>query len=701
MGRNNDRAPKSSPSPSSSSSSLSTSREAVEDSPPHPPCSIVTWGDTTAEDDGAHKQNRGDCNRRPLATTDDLRDEIASLAAQREVPPVAATTSQSFVTTAGSEQQQQHQQPPPHARRKPLIILHGLPEPFLSALLESPLSIDPAFVEAHARGRRYRPRGRAQARRRGGGASHWDYPELASGCRQAPKQQRQQQQQPAVAGGDVAAVFCRASLWGAEGVDVLFLDDDHDGSVCRRSPGSSSTLRRARGTGDATSAGWALVGREGASRGEAGGRWQVVPPEEGESMASPGGVLEEIIGAGDIDGGTLEDVLEEAAYDRWLDFFEVLAPRRRAVVPDRLSLEWRVMQALERNTDMGKEIARWRRRNNHNAGYYPDWEGLMRRLQMRVEMLTTMPPRLRPPTARPSRNIPIHESNLGLLPMPRQPALTDAGGDPSSAANDNQHALDRVTYLGGILLPFSIVSGVLSMNEDFGPGHALFWVFWVVAVPLAVLVLLVIYADKLRRVEEYVWDPVKGEDPDEGGEPVAKKKAHGLRPDPGPRVSVPGGRMYFARPEAVVTHGEDGEVVIDLGTPSTAAGSQADPAWPHPRPSPEPPTPDDGQAHSEQQTDDEEGNYSADEDLDDIIYVAPPTMHIQPNTIPSPAVTDPGRVLDDSHHHRHRRHQGLRKQQLGWAGAVQCMLHLRKPSLVSDGVPAGAPGGPRRRLETK
>ncbi|ROW04331.1 hypothetical protein VSDG_01151 [Cytospora chrysosperma] len=677
------------------------------DSPPHPPCSIVTWGDTTAEDDGAHKQNPGDCNRRPLATTDDLRNEIASLAAQRDVPPVTATISQSFVTTAGSEQQQQQQQPP-HARRKPLIIIHGLPEPFLSALLESPLDIDPAFIEAHARGRRYRPRGRAQARRRGGRASHWDYPELVGGCRQAPKQHKQRQQQAAwaarsvggVGGGDVAAVFCRASLWGAEGVDVLFLDD-HDGSVCRRSPGSSSTLRQARGRSDATSAGCTLVGREGTSRGEAGGRWQVVPPEKGEGMASPGGILRDIIGAGDIDGGTLEDVLEEAAYDRWLEFFEVLTPRRRAIVPDRPSLEWTVMQALERNTDMGKEIARWRRRDNHNLGY-PDWEGLMRRLQMRVEMLTTMSPRLNRPTARPSRNIPIHESNLGLLPRPRQPVLTDTDGDPSSAANDNQHALDRVTYLGGILLPFSIVSGVLSMNEDFGPGHALFWVFWVIAVPLAVLVLLVIYADKLRRVEEYVWDPVKGGDPDEGGRPVAKKKAFGIWPGSGPKVSIPGGRRYFARSQAVVTHGEDGEVAIDLGTPSTAAGTQADPAWPHPRPSPGSSTPDDGQAHSEQQTDDEEEDYSADGDLDDTIYVTSLPMHIQPNTIPSPAVASPERIIDDFHHHRRRRrHQGLRTQQLGWAGAVQCMLHLRKPSLVSDGVPAGAPGGPRRWLETR
>lgn len=52
---------------------------------------------------------------------------------------------------------------------------------------------------------------------------------------------------------------------------------------------------------------------------------------------------------------------------------------------------------------------------------------------------------------------------------------------------------------------------------------------------------------------------------------------------------------------------------------------------------------------------------------------------------------DPG-VVYDSHHHR-----AWRRQQLGWVGAALCMLHLRKPSMVSEDVPVGVNRGHRRR----
>ncbi|CAK7209236.1 hypothetical protein SBRCBS47491_000375 [Sporothrix bragantina] len=69
-----------------------------------------------------------------------------------------------------------------------------------------------------------------------------------------------------------------------------------------------------------------------------------------------------------------------------------------------------------------------------------------------------------------------------------------------------QNALNRITYMGGILLPFSIIAGVLSMSDPFGPGDRLFWVFWVITLPITAFTLAVIYADDIRK--SYIWSPM-------------------------------------------------------------------------------------------------------------------------------------------------------------------------------------------------
>lgn len=722
----------------------------VDELSPPASCSILTWGHNTAANDGAGRQPAADCRRRPLVTCDDLRDEIASLAARRDGPTrAAAATMSSFVAAAGAERQERQRQEQEQVRRqaprKPLIILHGLPEPFLSTLLESPLGIDPAFAEAHAEGRRYRPRGAAHRRRRGAGATtpaaaaHWDYPELVAGYRPAVGQQERplarerpgRARRPAVmpvGGGadeELAAAFCRASLWaGAGGADVLLLD----APVWRR-PGGA--LRRARGRSRASVEG-NLVARH-----FDGGSWPVVPREQGGAIPTLEEVLQETLGAGDVDG-TLEEVLEEEAYDHWLEFFEFFTPtpRRKAIILDSLSLEWQVMEALERNTDMRNDIAR--RRRNPSLGSYPDWECLTRRLRLRVEMFSTMPQLLEVPTAQPRekevptaqprrKEIYMHEDDLVRLPAVRQPVPAGDGGDPYSGANENQRALDRVTYLGGVLLPFSIVSGVLSMNEDFGPGHALFWVFWVAAVPLAVVAILVIYADKLRQAEVWVAVPVEDEDSDASGGSVPEEKGYeskkrgrkrqGLRPEPVPRASMSGGSVHFPQPEAI-TYSTAGEVVINLGTMTATIEDSAISAEPPPHSSPAPPMPDDDQDQPGQQAGEEvEGveihipevanlpaaantPQAVDLGRDDLRYfqhwVRPPPppggtqsapLRIPPITNPIPTVGTTHTMVHRGSYHRRRL---MRKQQLGWVGAVLCMLNLRKPSLVSEGEPVGA-----------
>lgn len=57
---------------------------------------------------------------------------------------------------------------------------------------------------------------------------------------------------------------------------------------------------------------------------------------------------------------------------------------------------------------------------------------------------------------------------------------------------DNARDVARITYLAFVFVPFSLVSSYFSMNQQFDQGPAkVYWVFFVVAVPLSVLCLLI------------------------------------------------------------------------------------------------------------------------------------------------------------------------------------------------------------------
>ena len=67
-------------------------------------------------------------------------------------------------------------------------------------------------------------------------------------------------------------------------------------------------------------------------------------------------------------------------------------------------------------------------------------------------------------------------------------------------AEDAQQSLNRLAYLGGIFLPFSIVAAVFSMGQEFAAGMPLFYVYWVISLPLSLGVIATIYADTIRRL---------------------------------------------------------------------------------------------------------------------------------------------------------------------------------------------------------
>ena len=71
--------------------------------------------------------------------------------------------------------------------------------------------------------------------------------------------------------------------------------------------------------------------------------------------------------------------------------------------------------------------------------------------------------------------------------------------DAEAGAKTAQQSLNRLAYLGGIFLPFSIIAAIFSMGADFAAGEPRFYVFWVVAIPLALGVIATIYADSIRH----------------------------------------------------------------------------------------------------------------------------------------------------------------------------------------------------------
>lgn len=58
-------------------------------------------------------------------------------------------------------------------------------------------------------------------------------------------------------------------------------------------------------------------------------------------------------------------------------------------------------------------------------------------------------------------------------------------------SNSNAHSLSRITVLSMLFIPLSTLASIFSMGGDFLPGETRSWVFWVVALPvLAILVIL-------------------------------------------------------------------------------------------------------------------------------------------------------------------------------------------------------------------
>ncbi|KZL83858.1 cysteine protease domain-containing protein [Colletotrichum incanum] len=385
--------------------------------------------------------------------------------------------------------------------RRRLTIVQGLPLDLVQVLRDS-LGVNPGFLEAHAGRRRHRPS------RQDDGSSFisFEYPELVKTTSEDygpdPGYKPSARQSDLVDVMDEApfhmmsrdgqaVMFCHASLWMSSKADVLFLD-----RPLWNDP--SSQVTKARRPLSVTRS-WQTKIDESQMDGTS--VWNVLIAE-GDELPGLEDSLLRTFRQSNVARQSLPDILREAVYDKWLDFFETLPPCSQSGSLHDSSLYWQATESLEQNLDLAYNQER---QPLIGGVRQPDWRSLLDRLQRRVAIsrlgTSTIPQtpgwlRTQPTTAA------LQTRDMNLPEQSRRPYPDDGGHWPDEK-EANQRALDRVTYLGGILLPFTVVSAILSMNEEYSPNSPRFWVFWVASVGAAILCLLIIYLDQLRFLEVY------------------------------------------------------------------------------------------------------------------------------------------------------------------------------------------------------
>ncbi len=216
----------------------------------------------------------------------------------------------------------------------------------------------------------------------------------------------------------------------------------------------------------------------------------------------------------------LLQLLEELVVNKWADFFEAPSLDLPVGSTETTALFSQALGCLERNLDVSRH---WHKMRQRSVEPPPDthplldarpqsatteWEGLLSRLSRRAQLLSHLT------SARRWRSEKTHaDAGLGISLAgdrgdkydcrPRNNNNNSATTNPSTP-DEGQRALNRVAYLGGVLLPFSVVSGILAIEEPYGPGGSQFWIFWAVTVPLTLVTLGVIYADSIRKVQVWV-----------------------------------------------------------------------------------------------------------------------------------------------------------------------------------------------------
>jgi hypothetical protein len=259
-------------------------------------------------------------------------------------------------------------------------------------------------------------------------------------------------------------------------------------------------------------------------------------------------------------------LFSELVYNHWLAYFESPLVDPEAHPAHVLSLAWRVQLAVEHNLNVTRYLTRLCLPIPITAA---EWEGLLDRNARRVDLATVAAggPRA---IAEEFRAIQAGNSTTAAATAPN-PALAPGEKD------ENSRGLDRISYLGGILLPFTIVPSILSMGDPFGPTGGLFWVFWVVCAPLTVITLLFIYADSIRKATvwiEIAVDEAKMEE--QAGQPSVVVDDDGtVEPKPPAEPKPLLGSMITGGPDVVMEEGVETFPTVVIQRPQAGRPARA------------------------------------------------------------------------------------------------------------------------------
>ncbi|KAJ4145350.1 hypothetical protein LMH87_004203 [Akanthomyces muscarius] len=359
-----------------------------------------------------------------------------------------------------------------------LIVLRGDLAPDVSDALRSLAGIDGGFLDAHVQGKPFRPRGRAKGAR----WWTWRYPEASS---LSSSQQQQQQVRS-------------AALWLSSPIPVLIVDTPlgvkggGNGGVGERWCDKPAPRLQHQ---DAATRRSGLQG--GGRYGGVMARYHASPPPSPQAekckpaaAAAVPAIMaldDELASAMDhVEDVVLEEMLAELVYERWTASLSTL---QLGGGGDAARLLWRYMVALERNLDDSRYCARQGRFVEHASP--AAWTDLSQRAQLRIQLTSS------------SR----HQQQ-----QQRQQQLRhrDDTSQEINGSTANERSLDRIAYLGGMLLPVSVVASILAIEGRYGPEGAQFWVFWAASVAASAAALLVIYLDRLRLAEVWVEMPGGG-----------------------------------------------------------------------------------------------------------------------------------------------------------------------------------------------
>ncbi|OAQ71064.1 hypothetical protein VFPPC_03426 [Pochonia chlamydosporia 170] len=300
--------------------------------------------------------------------------------------------------------------------------------------------VDGEFLDAHVLGRPYRPRAGNRRPR----WWTWKYPEVAARGNQIPLYRP---------GDGQVLTISRMSIWLGGNVPILLVG--HNAVLEKRDKKTKLKHEDA-----VVASGYGATGYTFPSSNQ---RTEMSSFEEDlwETLISLTGTHTPI-----------EEILADMIHDRWTACLSAMRLEIHNADQEQKSL-WRAMAALEQNLDEAKYLSR--KGSTLDAVCPSAWEHLIARLEMRIHL--------------------------------RQPAVDAAMRRRQTFAQtsrtDNDRSLDRIAYLGGMLLPVTVVASVLAIEGDYGPEGGNFWVFWVSSFVASVLAVLVIYADQLRTVE--VW----------------------------------------------------------------------------------------------------------------------------------------------------------------------------------------------------